>query len=37
MVYIDTDFHLILKRLSAKERDKRPLLQDESRASDLFN
>jgi len=37
IIYIDADFDVILKRLPAKERDKRPLLQDESRAKALFN
>ena len=36
IVYIDADFDVILNRLPAKERDKRPLLQDESRAKALF-
>ncbi len=36
IVYIDADFDVILGRLPAKERDKRPLLQDESRARALF-
>lgn len=36
IVYIDADFDVILNRLPAKERDKRPLLQDESRAKTLF-
>ena len=37
IVYIDADFEVILNRLSAKERDKRPLLQDEARAKTLFD
>ena len=37
IVYIDADFDVILNRLPAKERDKRPLLQDESRAKALFD
>ena len=37
VVYIDADFDVILKRLSTKERDKRPLLQDTSRAKALFD
>ena len=37
IVYIDADFDVILKRLSTKERDKRPLLQDTSRAKALFD
>ena len=36
IVYIDADFDVILNRLPAKERNKRPLLQDESRAKALF-
>ena len=36
VVYIDADFDVILRRLSTKERDKRPLLQDTSRAKALF-
>ena len=36
IVYIDADFDVILNRLPTKERDKRPLLQDESRAKALF-
>ena len=37
IVYIDADFDVILKRLSTKERDKRPLLQDTSKAKALFD
>jgi len=37
IVYIDADFDVILNRLPKKERDKRPLLQDESRAKALFD
>ena len=37
IIYIDADFEVILNRLSKKERDKRPLLQDEDRAKALFN
>lgn len=37
IIYIDADFDVILERLPAKERDKRPLLQDESRAKALFD
>jgi len=37
IVYIDADFDVILKRLSTKERDKRPLLQDTSRAKALYD
>ena len=37
IVFIDADFDIILKRLPAKERAKRPLLQDESKARGLFD
>ncbi len=37
IVYIDADFDVILERLSERERQKRPLLQDENRARALFN
>ena len=37
IINIDADFNVILERLSAKERNKRPLLQDESRARALFD
>lgn len=37
IVYIDADFDVILKRLPQREKDKRPLLQDETRARALFN
>lgn len=37
IINIDADFDVILKRLPAKERDKRPLLQDESRAKALYD
>lgn len=36
IIYIDADFDVIMKRLPAKERDKRPLLQDEPKAKALF-
>lgn len=36
IINIDADFDVILKRLSAKERAKRPLLQDEAVAQALF-
>jgi len=36
VVYIDADFDVILERLPRKEKDKRPLLQDEARARELF-
>ena len=36
IINIDADFDVILERLSSKERDKRPLLQNESRARALF-
>jgi len=37
IIYIDADFDVILERLPRKERDKRPLLQDQSRARGLFD
>lgn len=37
IINIDADFDVILERLSTKERNKRPLLQDESRARALFD
>lgn len=37
IINIDADFDVILDRLSAKERNKRPLLQDESKAKALFD
>lgn len=37
IVYIDADFDVILNRLSKRERDKRPLLEDEERARALFH
>lgn len=37
IVYINADFEVILNRLSKRERDKRPLLQDEVRAKKLFD
>ncbi|MBN2815528.1 MAG: shikimate kinase [Campylobacterales bacterium] len=37
VVFIDADFDVILRRLSAKEHAKRPLLQDEKRARALFD
>lgn len=37
IVYIETGFHVILNRLDTKERDKRPLFYDESRAKALFD
>ena len=36
IVYIDADFDVILNRLPKRERDKRPLLEDEARARALF-
>jgi len=36
IVFIDADFDVIMNRLPAKERAKRPLLQDEARARGLF-
>lgn len=37
IINIDADFDVILKRLTKKERDKRPLLEDESKAKTLFD
>ncbi|WP_415250083.1 shikimate kinase [Sulfurimonas sp.] len=37
IVYVETEFDVILNRLSVKERDKRPLFYDEARAKALFN
>ena len=37
IVNIDADFDVILNRLSKKEHEKRPLLQDEDRARALYN
>ena len=37
VVYIDADFDVILDRLTDRERAKRPLLQDASRARALFD
>ncbi|CAA6814200.1 MAG: Shikimate kinase I (EC [uncultured Sulfurovum sp.] len=37
IVYINADFEVILKRLTKREREKRPLLQDEARAKILFD
>ncbi len=37
IIYIDADFDVIVNRLSARERAKRPLFDDESRARDLFD
>jgi len=37
IVYIDADFDVILNRLAKKERDERPLLEDENRARALFS
>ena len=37
IVFINADFDVILQRLTKRERDKRPLLQDEARARALFN
>ncbi|MDF1874382.1 shikimate kinase [Sulfurimonas sp. SAG-AH-194-I05] len=36
VIYIDADFDVILNRLPAKERNKRPLLENEERARALF-
>lgn len=35
-MYINADFDVILERLPAREKEKRPLLQDEIRARALF-
>ena len=37
VIYVDADFDAILNRLSKKERDKRPLFNDENGARTLFN
>ena len=37
IVHIDADFDVIMGRISDKERNKRPLLQDEARARALFD
>lgn len=37
IVYIDADFEVIVNRLSTKERQKRPLFNDESKAKALFD
>ena len=37
IINIDADFDVILNRLPARERAKRPLLQDQSRAKALFD
>ena len=37
IVYIDADFDVILQRLPRREREKRPLLEDEDRARALFD
>jgi len=37
IINIDADFDVILRRLSIKERAKRPLLQDESKAKVLYD
>jgi len=36
IVFINADFDVILKRLTKRERDKRPLLQDEAKARALY-
>ena len=36
IVYIEADFDVIVNRLSARERQKRPLFNDESKAKALF-
>ena len=37
IVYIDADFDVIVNRLPKKERDKRPLFNDEAKARALFD
>lgn len=37
IIYVETEFDVILNRLSVKERDKRPLFYDEPSARALFN
>lgn len=37
IIYVETEFDVILNRLSSKERAKRPLFSDEVRAKALFN
>lgn len=37
VVYVETEFDVILNRLSVKERNKRPLFNDEPSARALFN
>jgi len=37
IVYINADFDVIVKRLSARERAKRPLFNDEAKAKALFD
>ena len=37
IIYIETSFDVILNRLPAKERDKRPLFYNETRARALFD
>lgn len=37
IIYVETEFDVILNRLSVKERDKRPLFYDEAKAKALFN
>ncbi len=37
VIYVETEFEVILNRLSKKERDKRPLFYDEPKAKALFN
>lgn len=37
IIYIDADFDVILERLTVREREKRPLLQDKARAKELFD
>lgn len=37
IIYIDADFDVILNRLPKREREKRPLLEDEDRARALYD
>ena len=37
IINIDADFDIIMKRLTKKERDKRPLLENESKAEALYD
>lgn len=37
IINIDADFEVILQRLTKRERDKRPLLQDETKAKGIYD